>query len=184
MKKFIVAAMVAGASMSAPAFAQDTLTDLGGFRLEGLATYEGNDGKAIGYGVGIGYDAQVGGVVLGIEAEAIRPGDKECETGVNGSICLQTDRDLYLGARIGVPVGSKALVYAKAGYTNVAIEGEIDLATEPPIGLDYKLDGVRVGGGLQAGLGKNLYVKGEYRYSNYDQGLDKHTGVVGLGFKF
>jgi outer membrane immunogenic protein len=185
MKKMIISAALIVAGFSAPAFAQDAApADLGGFRLEGLATYEGNDGENIGYGVGIGYDARAGGVLLGVEAEAVRPGDKECETSPILSACARTERDLYIGGRIGVPLGSNALAYVKAGYTNVAIESVIDLATEPPYNLNYKLDGARIGGGVQLGLGGNLYVKAEYRYSDYENGFNKHTGVAGVGFRF
>ena len=185
MNKSIVTAFVVGASFSAPAFAQDSApADLGGFRLEGLATYEGDDGKAIGYGVGVGYDVQAGGAVLGIEAEAIKPGDEECATDALGKLCLRTDRDLYVGGRVGAAVAPNILVYAKAGYTHVRLQGDFDPVTGASSSFKNDLDGVRVGGGIQLGLGRNLYVKGEYRYSNYEQGFDKHTGAVGVGFKF
>ena len=186
MNKLVASAAVFVGSVSSPVFAQTAdPAGLSGFRVEGIATYEGNDGKAIGYGIGAGYDAQLGSVVVGVEAEAVRPGDKECEVAVAGTICARTDRDLYVGGRVGAAVAANTLIYAKLGYTNVGIEARFDSPTPgASYKLKYKLDGVRVGAGVQVGLTSNLYIKGEYRYSNYEDDADKHTGAVALGFQF
>jgi outer membrane immunogenic protein len=100
-------------------------------------------------------------------------------------LCADAGRDLYVGGRAGAVVGANSLVYAKAGYTNVNFDAEYRATpTSAVVATDTNLDGVRVGGGVQLGLGTNLYAKAEYRYSNYEQGFEKHQGVVGLGFKF
>ena len=41
-----------------------------------------------------------------------------------------------------------------------------------------------LGVGAQIGLGSNAYLKTEYRYSNYQDGVDRHQVVGGLGFRF
>ena len=46
------------------------------------------------------------------------------------------------------------------------------------------LDGVRVGAGAQFGIGANSYIRTEYRYSNYQDGFDRHQVVGGFGFRF
>ena len=33
-------------------------------------------------------------------------------------------------------------------------------------------------------LGPNSFAKTEYRYSNYEQGFEKHQVVAGFGFRF
>ena len=191
MRKYIIAALFA-ATAASPAFAQTVDAPLGGFRLEGLVGYESTDIEDEGadglvYGVGVGFDVQSGRTVFGIEAEAMESEIDECVTGVpaaGDSICANAGRDLYIGGRAGVVVGANSLVYAKAGYTNARFELEYDPAVGTTVTAKEDLDGVRVGGGVQFGLGPNLYAKAEYRYSNYEQGFDKHQGLVGVGFKF
>jgi outer membrane immunogenic protein len=192
MRKYLVAALFA-ATAATPALAQTAETNLGGFRLEGLAGYETTDVEDEGadgltYGVGVGFDVQSGRAVFGVEAEAMESEIDQCVSDVEFSgdtLCANAGRDLYAGARVGTALGSNALIYAKAGYTNARINLDY---TRGVVGDEVRtrenLDGVRVGGGVQFGLGTNLYAKAEYRYSNYEQGFDKHQGLVGVGFKF
>ena len=191
MRKYILAALAAG-TLATPAFAQDAAADLGGFRLEGLVGYEttdiedeGSDGLT--YGVGIGFDGQSGNMVFGIEAEAMESQIDECVSdaiAVGDVLCASGGRDLYVGGRIGAAVGSNSLVYLKGGYTNARIDLDYDPAVGNTVTTNEDLDGARVGGGVQFGLGTSLYAKAEYRYSNYEQGFDKHQGLIGLGFRF
>ncbi|HEY0086516.1 MAG TPA: outer membrane beta-barrel protein [Allosphingosinicella sp.] len=194
MRKYIIAALFA-ATAASPALAQTAdaaATNLGGFRIEGLVGYETTDVEDEGtdgltYGVGIGFDVQSGRTVFGVEAEAMESEIDECVTGVpaaGDSLCAKAGRDLYVGGRAGMVVGANSLVYAKAGYTNTRLELEYDPAVGTTTSASDDLDGVRVGGGVQFGLGPNLYAKAEYRYSNYEAGFEKHQGLVGVGFKF
>ena len=192
MRKYIAAALLAG-TLATPAFAQDTATGLGGFRVEGLIGYETTDVEDEGadgltYGIGLGYDVQSGGAVFGIEAEAAKSEIDECvddAIAIGDQLCAEAGRDLYVGARAGAAIGANSLLYVKGGYTNARIRLNYDPAVGNTVTTTREdLDGVRVGGGVQFGLGPNLYAKAEYRYSNYEQGFDKHQGLVGLGFKF
>lgn len=191
MRKYILAALAAG-SFATPALAQD-VQPLGGFRLEALVGYEttdvedeGSDG--VTYGVGLGYDVQAGSTVFGIEAEATKSGLDECVGGVEiagDQLCVEGGRDLYAGGRFGAAIGANSLIYAKAGYTNARLRAEYRATpTGTLVSTKDDLDGVRVGGGIQFGLGTGAYAKAEYRYSNYQDGFDKHQGVVGLGLRF
>jgi outer membrane immunogenic protein len=192
MRKYIIAALFA-ATAAAPAFAQTADTNLGGFRLEGLVGYETTDVEDEGadgliYGVGVGYDVQSGRTLFGVEAEAMESELGQCVDNVSVTgdrLCASAGRDLYVGGRVGAALGSNSLVYAKAGYTNARLNLSYSTGVVGA-GVDTRedLDGVRVGGGVQFGLGPNLYAKAEYRYSNYEQGYDKHQGLVGVGFKF
>ncbi|HZG09787.1 MAG TPA: outer membrane beta-barrel protein [Allosphingosinicella sp.] len=191
MRKYLVAVLFAAAA-AAPAAAQTTGTGMGGLRLEGLVGYETTDiedegADGVTYGVGLGYDVQSGNAVFGVEAEAMESNISQCVAGFPGAgdtLCAKGGRDLYVGARAGAVIGANSLVYAKAGYTNTRFELEFDPAVGANTTARDNLDGVRVGAGLQFGFSQNLYAKAEYRYSNYEQGYDKHQGLVGLGFKF
>jgi outer membrane immunogenic protein len=87
---------------------------------------------------------------------------------------VKSGRDLYAGARVGMLVTPSMLLYAKAGYTNAQAKLTSDDGTDQ-ITLDKtKLDGIRVGGGAEYALGTNSFAKAEYRYSNYEQGVERH----------
>src|SRR3546814_8069849 len=61
------------------------------------------------------------------------------------------------------------LVYVKGGYTNEKLNvlaGDTDEETD----TNFKLDGWRVGAGVEHAIGSNSFAKVEYRYSNYNRG--------------
>lgn len=174
MKTVIFAATAAASiALAAPAFAQDS--NFSGFHAEALAGYDAvkTNSNGLGtpdgllYGLGLGYDLQAGGVVFGVEGEIA---DSTASRGA-----VDAARDLYAGARVGVPVGPQMLAYAKAGYAN----GRVNTPTFRRNG-----DGFRVGGGLEYKLGGNLFLKAEYRYTNYEQDVERHQVVGGLGVRF
>lgn len=180
MKTVIFAALAAATALSAaPAFAQEA-APFTGARAEALVGYDKLDtnGNGLGspdgllYGVALGYDMQMGGAVLGIEGEVTDSTAKRTFLGTD----IDAARDLYIGARAGFAIGDMALAYAKAGYTNARIETQ-------GFGGENG-DGVRVGAGLEYKLGGQLFLKGEYRYSNYEGDVERHQFVTGLGVRF
>jgi outer membrane immunogenic protein len=192
MRKLIVVASLAAASVAAPALAQDR-GPFTGVHVEGIAGWDrshvqGGHRDGVVYGVGAGFDFQAGRAVLGVEGEASDASTKQCVSATvvaNDRLCAKAGRDLYVGGRIGALVGPATLLYAKAGYTN----GRYNLTYTEPTGvsnfkLHDNLDGVRVGAGVEQAVGRNAYVKAEYRYSNYEQGFDRHQVVAGFGFRF
>ncbi|MEA3002528.1 MAG: outer rane immunogenic protein [Sphingomonadales bacterium] len=193
MRKLIVVASLAAASLAAaPALAQDR-APFTGFHVEGIAGWDRphvpNDrSSGVVYGAGVGYDHQAGGLVLGIEGEASDSSAKKCVGGVSiagDSLCASAGRDLYVGGRVGALVAPTTLLYAKAGYTNARINSTYTT----PTGIGNltardNLNGVRVGGGIEQSVGGSAYVKAEYRYSNYEKNVDRHQVVAGFGFRF
>ncbi len=223
MKKGLaLLAAVSALGFAAPAYAQDAGdANFTGPWVAGLVGYDNSragsdvdddstdddfhDGiSGVDYGVGVGYDFAMGGLVLGVEGEWMESeadtrydrGDDDVGLGIAN---LSTGRDLYAGARIGARVGSNAMIYAKGGYTNarynvLASDGTTDTRT------NVNLDGWRAGAGVEVAITKNAFVKAEYRYSNYTNGevqapsglesdnfdvdVDRHQGVVGVGLRF
>lgn len=179
--KLILLAAVAAASMSAPAFAQDS-APFTGARVEAVVGYDKIDLNIAGaenpdglmYGVAAGYDLQVGGAVVGLEGEYTDSDTRLAALGAS----VETDRDLYVGGRVGFAAG-RALVYGKAGYTNARFE-----ASNGVVRASDTLDGVRVGGGVEMSLTGGLFAKAEYRYSNYSDDVERHQGLAGVGFRF
>ncbi|MEN2786871.1 outer membrane protein [Sphingomonas qilianensis] len=203
MRKFALSAAtgVLALGLAAPAFAQDVPVEAAPFtgpRVEAIAGYDhlggenGSDGVV--YGGQIGYDAQVGGVILGVEGELTGATTKSDDANVLAAgdrFRVKAGRDLYAGARLGYAISPVAMIYAKAGYTNAQIESRY---TAGVVTIRDKEDaeGYRLGAGLEYKMSGNAYVKAEYRYSNYnnldggdvDIDLDRHQVLAGVGVRF
>ena len=197
MRKMILSAMLAG-TIATPALAQDAPVSAAGTgpRVEVLLGYDAPEDLSNGlmYGVGVGYDFTAGGATVGIEGEYTDTDSDDCEEDVflaGDELCAGLGRDLYVGGRVGAAVGPSSFLYAKAGYTNQRVRAEYDDGGNGALDTNEgdNLDGVRVGAGVELGiptlgLGSSAYIKGEYRYSNYEQGLEKHQALAGIGFRF
>ncbi|WP_421991943.1 outer membrane protein [Qipengyuania sp.] len=214
--------LVAGsmAAISAPALAQDADGNFDGFRIQGVAGYDalqagssvdddGNDNNdqsidGVVYGVQAGYDFDLGGAVVGLEAELTDSSAKTEFTDGDfegfGFGRVDAGRDLFLGARVGAKVAPDALIYAKGGYTNARLNIlSNDGTTE--FRENFDLDGYRVGAGVEYSINPRTFVNLEYRYSNYSEGevdfdgdlpdsdrfdvdLDRHQVMAGVGVRF
>ncbi|MBX7480916.1 outer membrane protein [Qipengyuania qiaonensis] len=214
--------LVAGSlvAFSAPAMAQDSGSSFDGFRVQGVLGYDAlqagssvdddseidNDESIDGvvYGVQAGYDIDLGGAVVGLEAE-LTDSSAESEF-VDGDFegfgfgRVDAGRDLFVGARVGAKVTPDVLLYAKGGYTNAKLNIlSNDGTTE--YNEDFDLDGWRAGAGLEYALNPRTFVNLEYRYSNYSKGevdfdgdlpdserfgvdLDRHQVMAGVGVRF
>lgn len=221
MKKTV--ALFTSISLSAlavPAFAQDAEPTFTGPRVEGIIGYdiatagssvdddanEDNDQSIDGfmYGVAVGYDVDLGGIVVGADAELTDSTAKvEFEDGDFEGFGLgnvTAGRDLYFGARAGVKATPDVLLYAKGGYTNAKFDVRSDDGTTE-FNEDIDTDGFRLGAGAEYAVDANSFVKLEYRYSNYrdaevdfegdvadsdpfDVDLDRHQVVASYGFRF
>ena len=99
---------------------------------------------------------------------------KEIETvfGVDASAAnIFDDADLGVGARAGYAVSENVLAYTRVGYTN----------------LDFgrrSVDGATIGGGFEVNVSDSMFVKAEYRYTDFDGNLGRHGGLVGIGLRF
>ncbi|QIG78379.1 outer membrane protein [Stakelama tenebrarum] len=212
------AALAATTALATPAAAQTTDPTFTGLRGTIIGGYDGirpgstedsdvdGDDQTVDgfvYGFDVGYDMNLGGAVVGVEAELTDSTGKveanSADPNYYGYGEVGTGRDIYVGARVGTLVTPRTLVYAKGGYTN----GRLNvLATDGTTELDdhFDLDGWRVGAGVEQAIGTNSYVKLEYRYSNYsdadftfDDGTttdtfevdtDRHQVMAGVGFRF
>ena len=190
MNRYAVAAALAAVvvgtlALATPAAAAEPdASGLAGFRVEALTGYEGEDGTGILYGVGAGFDVAAGPVLLGVEGEALESGASDCVTDPISTLCAWAGRDLYAGARAGIAIGTSSLVYVKAGYSNYRVHVRYD----PTVGATQRFtddyEGFRAGGGVEIGLGRHLFAKGEYRFTSYRGSAEKHQGVLGVGYRF
>jgi outer membrane immunogenic protein len=148
----------------------------------------GVDGDGIAYGIGAGIDFQLAPrVVAGVEANLDFSTADECGSSVIAAgdvLCVEAGRDISAVGRLGYQVSSNGMVYALAGYTNGRFRIDYDPANGPLVSTRDNLDGIRVGAGYQHNFANGLYSKVEYRYSNYEAGLERHQVIAGLGIAF
>jgi len=218
MSKLLIASLLAATAVAAPAFAQDVNPTFTGPRVEATLGYDhvgagssvdndnGDDDQSIDgllYGGGIGYDiATSGGLVLGVEGEITGSTARNSRgdyTSTFGYGRVRQGRDLYVGGRVGVLANPLTLVYAKGGYTNSKLD-VLAGSTTQTTDTNFKLDGWRIGAGVERSLSPTSYAKVEYRYSNYEKGridygsgatsgrfdvdTDRHQIVASYGFRF
>lgn len=217
MRKLVVATLLAGTAVATPALAQDVGPTFTGPRVEAILGYDhvgagsdvdnnnGRDDQSIDgllYGVGAGYDINLGSAVVGVEGEytdSTAKSDRFDLTDQFGFGRVSQGRDLYVGARAGILASPNTLVYVKGGYTNTKLNvlaGDTDETTDTA----FKLDGWRIGGGVERAINQNTFAKVEYRYSKYDSAhidymdgatssefdidTDRHQVVASVGWRF
>ncbi|TVV69835.1 outer membrane protein [Sphingomonas solaris] len=188
--KSVIAAAVLAAGIASPALAQDAGHPT--FRLEAHGGWDrvqalGDHKDGVLYGIGGGVDVPLGtNVFVGLDANVEDSSAKYCESSVftvGDRACVKTGRDLSVGGRIGTTLAGGAKIYALGAYTNARLKVSYTLAgtrdSESANG-----DGWRVGAGAQFPLSENLFVKGEYRYSNYEGDFSRHQVLGGVGINF
>lgn len=203
----LLPALLLSSAFATPAFAQDEAAPgFGGFRIEAVTGVDivgsdlddqGGSKNALLFGLGVGYDFDLGGAIVGVEGEISDSGVEECVQNVvedDDEVCVGTGRDLYLGLRAGTQIGSNMLIYAKAGYSNAGTTFDYDEGSDEDTSLDEgavedeldlpDFDGIRLGAGVEYAITSGAFMKGEYRYSNYEDGVDRHQFAIGLGLRF
>jgi outer membrane immunogenic protein len=189
MRTIFIATILAAtaATVATPASAQGFRAEIhsGADRIQG----GGDHDDGIAYGFGIGYDHQVSNkLLLGLEANFEDSTVKECATTGTGSTAVKTcgslGRDLNVNARLGYKISDRGTLYALAGYTNLRTKASVTTGIGDPVKSAVNLDGFRVGAGYEHGISDRIFLKGEYRYSNYEGGADRHQLMAGLGVRF
>lgn len=123
------------------------------------------------YGVQLGYDRDFGGFVLGAEAD-IAASDARTET---PTFTSNADRYVSAAVRAGFKLADPLLVYARSGVANARISTSLGR---------FDQTGFTVGGGAEYAVTDRLYLRGEYRYSDYGSTLRGQQYMAGLGFRF
>ena len=159
MRKFVVfaAAALAACTAAQPAMAND----FGGVYVSATAGVDDvtslPDTTDVVYGANAGVNIPLGNVIVGVEATLDN--------------VFESQREIGASARLGYDLGG-VMPYVEAGYTNYRDA------------FSRELDGLRIGGGLEANISDNTFVSVEYRYTDFEAGAGKHAGLVGLGLRF
>ena len=161
--------------------------------LNNFAVHGHDDGVV--YGGEVGYDLRFGHLVAGVLAGIDGSSAKSCTAGPLSN-CLKTGRDWAVGARRGAVVARRTLLYAKGEYVNVRLRDALETAatTIGDLARDNR-SGYRLGAGVEFQLTSMVYIKGEYRFSDYQHerldgtevgqaDLSRHQIVGGVGLRF
>jgi outer membrane immunogenic protein len=205
MNKFIVAS-AAAILAATPAFAQDQGPEENSFNGVSAVAFVGVDvltiqennaadtTRGLMYGGAIGYDHQVGKVVIGIQGEIT---SSQASYKIDGLLTptdhfrSEAGRDIYAGVRVGLPAG-RTLLYVGAGYVNSQL-------TSFYANGATSLEETEEKGGFRVSMGvelqrKNVFGRIEMRYQDLGDytvfaqptGFARtHTQIVaGLGVRF
>lgn len=170
MKNFVIGTTLAAlAFVATPAMAND----FAGPRVEVTAGADdvknGVDATDITYGAALGFDLQFGKVVAGVDATAANVFDKA---------------DLGVGARLGYVLNENVLAFTRVGYTNLERPLTCTGTRTVVCRNTENAEGLAIGGGLEVNVAGPVYGKIEYRYTDFDAGVGRHGGLVGVGIRF
>lgn len=117
------------------------------------------------------WDRFVVGAFVDVDWSNIERGDSG-----NG---LTIDRSFAIGGRVGALITPNTLAFLTAGYTRAHFDNDgwwdIENSGVTALGKSsVNFDGYFLGGGLETRLGNNFFLRGEVRYSKYDE---KNTNV-------
>lgn len=182
----LAAAAAAALIFAMPAFAQDeapaveaedqptsyfsgvSIAAIGG--VDVLTIQENNaadSARGVLYGASIGYDHEVGNVILGIQGEITDSSaayEIEDLLAQGDEFSSRVGRELYAGARIGFAGGGRTMFYLGGGYVNSKISS-VYTTGNTTISDEEERGGFRVSMGAEFAR-KNLFGRIEMRYQD------------------
>jgi outer membrane immunogenic protein len=138
-------------------------------------------------GVFTGYDLQIAPwLVTGVEFGASFSEGGEVRQSARGQTYrIDVKRSLDATVRVGVPITSSTLVYARGGYSNARI-GVRQTGPDSVRRDSVNLDGWLAGGGFERRLFSNVSSRLEYRYARFGDSSDyhRHDVLLGVAYRF
>lgn len=141
----------------------------------------------VGVGGTLGVDVGLGGkAFVGISAGLDDSPEKDCVSNffvVGDKVCLSAGRDISAEARLGFRAGG-GKIYALGGYSNLALKPSVSYAGSSVSGSSIKVDGFKIGAGIEYPIAGKVFTRVEYRYGNYEQGVTTHSIMPSIGISF
>lgn len=130
----------------------------------------------VAYGGEVGFDFDLGGFVVGAYAgadfsNAAEGFDFDTATPAEPRILLESDRNVYVGARLGFVAGDRAMIYAKGGLSRATLDESNPSGTTRTINFptgEDEFDGYHFGGGVEFALTEMFYVRADYTHTKYE----------------
>jgi outer membrane immunogenic protein len=147
---------------------------------------DGESQRGASYGLTLSYDLASERLVAGFQLDLDATDNRDCENDVlvaGDRACIEGKRDNAVGVRLGSRLGGSTMIVGMLGYANSRFEAHYRGA-----GVNTSehetLNGIRIGASLVTDIGRKLYAKADYRYTNYEQGVSRHQGLLGVGLRF
>lgn len=201
MKSFVIAAILAAASVPVAAHAEDfrggrigivggwdsvnvDVNDIGTGTTDIDKNYDGATfGILTGYHWGIGETGIFGVGTSTMFSNNSKKFDLPGVPGANNTVKVEAGRDIEVHVKGGVIVSENALLYAKIGYANAKVKAKAVVN-----GVTFKESdtgsGLRLGVGTEISLNDSFSLMAEYRYTDYSNNLKRNQIVAGIGYKF
>lgn len=206
MKALFCAVAVAGCLVATPALAQQ----FGGLRIEGRAGWDNvgvdldgpaapvtidEEGSTVSYGAEVGYDLSLGSAIVGGYGGLDFAQAEFCdEVFGNDRACIEAERNITLGGRVGFAVTPEALLYGKAGYSNGQVRARYDNFGDVfgEIEDSQSRSGYHYGVGAELDIGP-VYGKVEYVHTEYEAleieagtegSVSRNQVLAGVGIRF
>lgn len=124
------------------------------------------------YGAQLGYDWRAGPLLAGAEGDI---GGSTARADLPGRRAAQ-GVFLSLAARVALPIGERQRVFVRGGYAYHAVT----YSTGPA----FRGSGFTAGGGAERDIGRRLFLRAEYRYSDYGRTVRGQHFIGGIGVRF
>jgi outer membrane immunogenic protein len=146
-----------------------------------------DDSSKFAYGGYVGYDRQIGDIVIGAEA-AFNPNGATLNADIpgNGSIEIDSKWSVDFTGRAGVAVSPKVLVYGRVGWgvNRNTIRGFATGNSQALASETSNDDGLIFGGGAEFVLNNRLSLRAEYRRGEFGGSLSRDQILSGLTVRF
>lgn len=202
--RYIVATAIAAAFVApVAAYAQDATSgatpgSFGGFHVEGNVGWDksqayGRNNEKLGYGGSAGFDGNLTDrITVGPEFSYWQPNNNRNDVvAPAGNAVHQGRRMLGADVRIGYRLAPDLTVFGKGGYVNQSQRTYFELADGSTGRTSGHADGWQAGGGVQYSphdrfsfAPANLYLTGQYVYSDFDNHTVDQHAMAGVGFRF
>lgn len=153
------------------------------YALSSIASSTNRKKGDAGFRAHVGYDAQIGDVlVIGAEGGIGRGEPTVSATSSLGVYTLKTGWSWDASGRAGLLAAPSALVYGRAGYSWLRVHEKTDFRAVASKDLDSwgTEKGSLFGGGIEMAVSHRMFVRAEYNRVNYGHGLATSKALIGF----
>lgn len=199
MKKIALIALAAAATFPAAAMAQSAERPFTGAHVGVEASLDrlsvrNNPGQigstmrakrdGVGYRIHAGYDVDLGGPVIGVEAGIGGGGRTVIQTGTTGRYSVDPGTRYDMSARAGIALGGAALIYGRGGYEWLKTDRTVAPNGSAGVTTGRTERGFLYGGGVEVAVTRNFSLRAEYDRANLSRDLRQSRISLGASVRF